>query len=44
MLARVAKRMSGIRDRIHHVADEAFERLVLDELLVDLRVVLEQRA
>ena len=31
-----------IRDRIHQVADKAFERLVLHELLVDLRVVLQQ--
>ena len=27
---------------VHHVADEALERLVLHELLVDLRVILQE--
>ena len=30
------------RQRIHHVADKTPERLVLDKLLVDLRVVFEE--
>jgi hypothetical protein len=33
----------GARHLEHHVAREPFERLVLNELLVDLRVFLEQR-
>ncbi len=33
---------SLIRDPIHHVADETAKGLVLDELLVDLRVVLQE--
>ena len=39
---RVAYRQVLARDREHHVADEPLERLVLDELLVDLGVVLQE--
>ena len=31
---------SGVRNLIHHVADETFEGFVLDELLVELGEVL----
>lgn len=34
--------LRGIRDRVHHVPDKALERLVLHELLVHLRVLLQQ--
>ena len=30
------------RERVHHIADETLKRLVLDELPVDLRVVLQE--
>ena len=35
--------MSLSRQRIHHVADEAPEGIVLDKLLVDLGVVLQEQ-
>jgi len=34
--------ISLARERVDHVADEALKRLVLHELLVDLRVILQQ--
>src|SRR5579871_6158658 len=33
---------SRVRNCVHHITDETSERLVFNELLVDLRVVLEQ--
>ena len=42
LLTRIEHSASLTRERIHHIADKPLERLVLDELLVDLGVVLEQ--
>lgn len=37
-----ARYRSLVRNPIHHIADEAFERLVLHKLLVELREVLHR--
>ena len=39
---RVGSGSSLIRDRIHHIADEALERFIIDELFVHLRIVLQE--